>query len=316
MVCKRFHYCCVRSSVNMQALFPVIPDEKLANIRKCIIDVMQESRDLELGKIGKSPTVRYYHMTEQEYQDSSTYVFTVFLGKFPESGSETEGFSYDIRKLIRERYITFNQEINYVPIPLSVKRWNYIYNRLGKRMGEISFETGRLAFPLYKHELANIYSGIRNHPTMCSTTEGCVPVSIEKLGTVVGLVHLSDQSKDNRFGKVGSAPVSVTNINVVAALGVTNVEQKKMDLPGEETSTIVGPDDVRVNRVIQQIENELSDIGLGDGSDEAILKKLRSPESRQWIAKNLSQNKSDIQVTGMMFDDLLTALLTPSVVSP
>ncbi len=281
----------------MQAIYPVFNDVKIASMREKIIEMMQESRDLELGYIGLAPSVRYYKMTESEYQESKSqfYIFTMFLGKFPESASKTEGFAYDIRTLLKEKFILLNESVCYLPLPLSAKRWNFLKTKYAN-MGDFTYETGKLTFPLYRTELTYIFGNIRTNPTICSSKEGCVPVSLEQLQMLVGLVRLPDESEQNRFGIVK------TNIpepvQVVAPILVVQQQNPEVEKKQEVEN--------RVDLIISSAEKELKDLQI---EDNEIFNQLKSEQTKIYVRDLLGKGKTDVHIMSALISDALDSLL-------
>lgn len=297
-------------------IFPIVSDAKISQMRQRIIMMMEETRDLEIT--GNSPSVRYYKMTEEEYQSAKMqfYVITIFLGKFPHSETKTEGFAYDIRTLIKEKYIVLNEQVCYFPIPLSAKRWNFLRNKYAD-IGDYTYNTGLLTFPIYRAELTYIFKNIRNGPIICSSREGCVSISLEQLQGIIGLLRFSDESVGNRFGNVKAevAPTIIpppSPINSVPSAifppPLLMIEGAKA-VDGVRAMEIAKPmDEDRITRIIDQVEKELKDIQVEDAE---IYTQLRSDQTRQYIRDLMEKQKlDDVHIISFLISDSLDKVLS------
>ena len=287
----------------MEVIFPITTDTRISNMRKRIIDMLIESRDLELGTHGNAPTLRYYKMTDNEFQDANMqhYAITIFYGKFPEAGSKTEGFVYDIRTLLKEKYVVLNELVCYFPITLSAKRWNHLRTKYAD-IGDFTFEVGRLTFPLYRTELSYIFKQIRSSPTICSSSDGCVPVTLEHLQGLVGLVRLPDESVDNRFGIVRELTPPSSGGTVF-----TTPSQSHQIIP----VVTKGPEENKseteqINSILKSVERELLDIHV---DDPEILEQIKSEKTKQYV-RDLLGKKSNVHIMSALISDALDKALS------
>jgi len=267
----------------MQSVIPIVSNDKISNIRKRIIKLLEESRDLDI--LGNFPTIRYYKMTVMEFElaKSQYYLFTIFFGKFPDSESKVEAMCFDIRTLLKEKYIVLNDQICYVPITLSAKRWNQLLLK-NKDIGDYTFETGKLTFPLYLAELTYIFKNIRSSPIICSSSQGCVPVSLEQFQNVVGLITLPDESIENRFGIV-KEPIIISSELLSSQLDI----------------------DEKTNSIINMTEKELKDIQI---ENQNVYSRLKSEETKMYIKDLLVKGKSEAHIISSLLSDSFDIVLS------
>lgn len=234
--------------------------------------------------------LRYYKMTEKEYNENKLYTFSVFFGtnpsQIPQVSSNCEGFCYDIRQLLREKYITLDGRTAHVPIPVSPERWAWLGNTF-RDLKKFYREPGKLEYPLLHDELMIILKNIKYQPAICSTTRGCVSINME---SNVKLHKLFDVSEENRFGPTPKQPVEVKpfSFSPVVEKNVRNDLQAK------------------AQRVLELTSNELTSINIWTNTVE---RALFSKENREYIAEILKSGATEEQVSGFLVEDVIKTLL-------
>lgn len=273
----------------------VSPDKKIADVRAKIIEMMKETRDIELSQLGNVSTLRYYKMTSVEFEQrrANLYTFSIFLG-VPKEESATEGFAYDISNLLTEKYIVLNAKVCFVPIIMSMNRWNYLIRKYGKSLGDYTFRTGELDLPLYQGELMHLFKNIRNHPILAADANGSIPMSAESIPKT--MMHLSDESVGNRFG-------TVVLVNESATLPPTIAAQSP-----KPAQVVIPTSEQKIDSILSSVERELRDVGV---EDSEVFAKLRSEETKRYIREMLQKpDISEAHVTSVLITDALTRVIS------
>lgn len=264
----------------------------IESMRRRIIDLMKATRDLELGQYANASTLRYYKMTNSEYDlaKSQLYIFSIFLGDAPGRDSKTEGFTYDIRTLLQEKFIVLNAQVCYLPFPLSEKRWNYLMTNYSSEMRNLTYQTGKFTFPLYMTELIHILKEIKSSPILCCTPEGfsTITETLEQLKSSINLTVLADDSSVNRFGSVKIAESSVSSQPTIPA--------------------VVIQEEDRVNSIVNSVEKDLRDLQIDDVN---IYSKLKSDDNKKYILDMIQKGSDDSHITSVLISDALDTLLLP-----
>lgn len=217
---------------------PVMKDKEIAQLRQSIIDMMKESRFADGASV---PTLTLYEMSETKYEQmkQNGYVFAMFLEDCPWKTLKTEGFAYDILRLVKEGWLTIDNVVGYLPIPLSVQRWNYLIQKHGQeQMGGVTFSVGKLTFPLYQRELTNIIQKLANKPLLCCTAESSVESGIDDLSKVDDLVVVPFEFL---LTHVSSSPVVAAAASAANAIRNSQSFSQPLSLSNIKTQSIGQP---------------------------------------------------------------------------
>jgi hypothetical protein len=269
-------------------------DDDVYKIRNDIRKMLAETRFLDPELANAKYSVRYYYMTEEEFQKLKPYTFTVFVGNLEDD--QCEGFCYDIVRIHSEGYLQLDLEIPTLPICLSPERWGYLVKKY-PNMFFYSKEEGKLSYPITKTELQTILSGViaKGTPVICSFDKGCIPVTISQLDAVHGqLLKLFDQNEKHRHG-----PKDVLKTEK------KGLDDKGWSLPVENKLSDQEIDK-KVDKVIEEVRKQLSEMSL---LIPAIDTKLSSQEERVWIEGILKSSTEVEQVAGMIIDEVLMSVL-------
>jgi len=168
-----------------------INDQKFSEARKMIQVMLEETQDVEYEDLRRSfdrlLTVRHYQMTQEEFniQSQHKFMFHFFFGTFEDrSTRQMEGFCYDLRTLQHEGFLKMNQSSPTLPIPLSVKRWNFLIRKYGNSiLAKYTNTTGYLMYPLSRNEALFIFQKINSTPVICGSSQsfGCWGGNINNL---------------------------------------------------------------------------------------------------------------------------------------
>jgi hypothetical protein len=259
--------------------------QKQANVKKLLADTFPI--DYPNSFAGQC-ILRFYRMTASEYASSRDYTLTVIFGDKPSSKNKCEGFCYDIRQLLTEKYITLDGRTAHVPILLSPERWNWLCSHVSHdKLALYSREPGKLEYPLLHQELMVILKNIRYQPTICSTMDGCVPIDLTS--TDVKTAKLFDLSPDKRFGP---EPTKEPSKPFVFSEGLE--QQNKQD------------ESARVKRVLDLTSQELKDIDIFVTKVQEV---LFSEKNQDYIKKMLASGANEEQVSGFLIEDTLKTIL-------
>jgi hypothetical protein len=126
--------------------------------RREILKMLKATFEIEFGK-DKGLMIRFYSMTEGEYQLYDKYTFKVVFGKMPSNGENCEGFCYDYRRLLNEKYLFMDQTLCNLPIVCSSKRWNQLVQAYETQIHQYSVpgKPGILLWPLERTEVNMIF---------------------------------------------------------------------------------------------------------------------------------------------------------------
>src|SRR3972149_9445227 len=167
-------------------------DKERLKIREKLYDLLKKTSE---KKINVCP-MRYYKMTKEEYNNVKSYCFNVILHY---EDKIYEGFCYDIRMLMQERYLEFNLKCGFYPIILKVERWNWMVEN-EEQLALYSKIPGILAFPMIKDELLTLLKNINNPITiMIVDSNKIMKIRINEEYNYVK-ENLYDISKEERFG--------------------------------------------------------------------------------------------------------------------
>lgn len=184
--------------------------ESIVSIRDRILNLMRNTRYLDHPDKKCGISVRHYKQTIEEHRIKvqHKYLVTIFFGDWPKEEEKEpclEGFCYDFRTLLAEDCVRLDRGQSWIPIPLGVKRWNYL--RKNRRdIHELSRRTGYLFYPLTREESNFLNENIRNHPMLCSVVKGCYPISLEQMAHKFDVHNLYDTTETIRFGAAIDAP--------------------------------------------------------------------------------------------------------------
>jgi hypothetical protein len=266
---------------------PNVEDPVLKKQRENVIQAMKQSRDIDMGKYISSPTIRCYRMTKSEYDHAAKYTFSIYLEAFPETGKITEGYCYDFRTLMRQKFIGLNFAKNYIPLTMTKKRWDYIMENFTIDKELIAWE-GVLKFPLYQIEINNILKMLKKFPVLCSTMEGCIADDQDDDATIPGLVMLFDESIEKRFGY--SVDESKEIVNAPLSFKIEKV-----------------PNNDNVDSVLEWTRRELEELNMSNVP--AVVKKLKDEAFRKEIGKLIEEEKTPSQVRSIVLDESLNVIL-------
>lgn len=292
--------------------------------RNEICKMLEMTRDVDRdSNYGGSCTVRYYYMTNDEFERIKPYTFTIFIGDIHNDQSHKhstrskendnsdendvkdklnncEGFCYDISRVMREEYMAMDLRVPHIPIPLSEDRWNKLCGAYKENLFIYSRETGKLAYPLLKEEWVSILNGIvmKKNPVICSVGSSCKPVSIEMLDQLrLQVKSLYDESSEHRYGPPDTLKTETKGqtqtgwSKVTCTVPTNNDENDKLQL--------------KVDKTIEMVSKELSDIDL---LTPKVLSRLQSNETRKYVETTLKANAEVEQVAGMLVDDVLNLI--------
>lgn len=227
--------------------------------------------------------IRYYRMTKEEYQTAKEFCLIVLIGNIPSKNTFTEGYCYDVRTLLRERYFTLDGKISHLPIPLSVKRWNQLIETVAKDQFKMHYrEIGSLEYPLSHKELISIFERMPMQPIICSYGDVCSISSESELGSFE-LIHLFDASNDNRFGAKKKEKAET----------IVSLTKQEMDK--------------RTVMIITEVKRTLQEIEILTPQLEA---RIESQETREYIQSMQLTNLLDHQIVSFLVDDSIKVVLS------
>lgn len=274
-------------------------------IRNKIVQILRETRDIELSQYGPLSTVRFYKMTTSEYDmaRSQQYTFSVFFGDLPTRNNKTEGYCYDIRTLITKKYIVLNQSTYQLPIPLSKDRWNIIVQKYGDPASlGLTNKVGKLLFPLAKNQLSPILKNIRNEPIICATLDGCISATLEQLEANIGLIKLSDPDPIQRFGKVDKildpSEIKISGDVVSQPVVVVQPAPPQKKIKEEE-----------IDQIIRMVESDLKYL---DVDNQDIYNRLKSVDVRRYILELAERNYPQAFIISTLLSDSIDRVLSLS----
>lgn len=263
--------------------------QKQANIKKMLADTF--TIDYPNSVFGEC-VLRFYRMTASEYASNQDYTLTIIFGDRPSNRNVCEGYCYDIRQLLAEKYITLDGRTAHVPIPLSPDRWNWLHRHVPHdKLQLYSRESGKLEYPLLHQELMVILKNIRHQPTICSTTNGCVPIDLAKESPQIKIMKLFDPSTQQRFGP---EPESEKQPEKPFVFSPAIEQQNKQ---AEST---------RIKRVLDLTSQELKDLDIWVTK---VQETLFSQKNQDYIKQMLSSGANEEQVSGFLIEDIIRSLL-------
>lgn len=136
--------------------------------------MLSETVDIDFPKKGDQPfALRFYQMTKSEYEISESHCFKAVFENF-------EAYCYDFRRLVNERYLTFDSEVSFLPIVLSTKRWEKINQIYGSAMKKFAkkdpssgtFINGIFLWPLFNEERMSLLRNSSAKPILFLHSDG------------------------------------------------------------------------------------------------------------------------------------------------
>lgn len=295
--------------------------------RKRIYALLAATRTKSFGTLIKSSTktlyIRYYKMTKEEYQHrmNHQYMFTMFFGELSQD-SFVEGFTYDIRTLMNEHMLRLEAKENFLPIPLSPKRWNLIVgSQKQPQLLAVSRATGYLFYPLSKSEVEIIFKKIAYHPLICSVPNGCWNGTWEQFLQTYSdrVIEAWDESAQNRFARDLHIIGRPSKFEVVQ-----NVNTPKFE-PPESLLMVLEPKQTILPKSVQKVAEESVQIATAESAhvDALELKEKQLEETEivsthdqtitqpdgtviqnhdELVIENKEKQKSDLQVVGLDYN--------------
>lgn len=252
-----------------------------ASVKKMLADSAKEEYKVKPGEC----ILRYYNMTSEEYIDKFNYTLIITLSEQPPNEKNfCEAFAYDLRDLLAQGFLKMDQSIQFIPVPVSQKRWQYLEKTI-KNLKTYYDVEGILKYPLTKQEVILLFKNIRNQPAICSSSTGCSSVDLE---SCKHLTKLYDTSKVDRFA------------------GVKQNKEKPIVIPPAVKSEIAKEESNDINTVISLTEEELKAINLLTPKAEQTLK---SQQTRIYIDTLLKSGKQVQQVAGILIYETIVAFL-------
>lgn len=300
----------------------VLTEHQLKIRRKEIRKMLRDTFELEHGALVSTSSVkipcvlRAYKMTEAEYQANKAHVVTALLNHLPAGDAEQEerpceGFFYDFRQLLQEGWIGLDKRVLYLPILLSVNRWNVLNAKYGIDMHNYSTRQGILQYPLLYDELLVMLSNLQSpmedevHPVVCFLTDesrehemftgivkkGCRISSLTAIQELFQRVWiLYDRSELDRYG-----PPEVA----------ASTEQKRR----REVTTMhdVKPQyTAKIDRILARVQSELESIH--EGPVQSIHNLLYTENMRQYVQQELQAGLTEAQIQSILVSDWLSSV--------
>jgi hypothetical protein len=261
-------------------------EEQIISKRENIKKMLHDTYPIDYSGVPESSCVlRYYRMTESEFKDAINYTLTVWLGDPTTSGS-CEGFCYDIRQLLKERYIVLDGRTAQVPIPLSPERWNWLLENVNnQQLALYTTNKGILDYPLLKEELIVIFKNIKNQATVCSMYDRCIATSPDVVESRSQIQKYYDGQE--RFGPDVAPTKPFTFSKSVQKLSKREEQQK-------------------ITHTISLVEKELRDLDVWVQSIEEL---TYSDETKNYIRNLLNSGTTEEQIASFLIYDVLSSVI-------
>lgn len=144
--------------------------EKRENLLKLLETTKSSEPDFSRDDTKNASTVRFYKMTNSEYDSEKMHCFFVIFGKKPNGEDKREGFCYDIRMLNHDKCILMNNYC-YFPIPCSSSRWAKIKDTLGSSIYGYQVGERTLGWPLLQSDLHEFFKNYSDKVFVLTTQD-------------------------------------------------------------------------------------------------------------------------------------------------
>jgi hypothetical protein len=238
-----------------------------ARIRELLVESYKDehAEDPELleyndRNYGKKWKVRYYKMTESEFEEAKPFCFYIVFDQARGNVHYVELFCYDVRNLMRESMFRLDLKSGFVPIPLSARRWAKILE-LEKNIGVYTPYKGYLIYPLTKEETQNIYKNIKTRPMICTDDNRCQITSIQEIErNKFVFEHLFDESAEKRFGPPALVPPTQPKLSLDEISSLKNTPFGTPFVQKTPTRTV---DSEQIKFIVDRVREHLEDLELG-----------------------------------------------------
>lgn len=281
-------------------------DESIRTIRRRVIEIMRKTRNIELESIGvKGNTLRFYTMTKTEFEHiRNRFSFCLFLDDVP---NEIEGFCYDIRTVITQRFFVFASKVCYLPLPVSKKRWEMMLQEFPSDIPKLStmdkIEYPRLLLlPLFISEVLEIMKSLKEIPIVCSIKrEVCETKKLEDVQKEISFVELFDTSLNRFYSQFEDNSTKPQSTSIVPYRDPLFRDIAKQEYPIVSSSSI---EEIQDLFLIQ-----MGSFGL---KTPLIIETVNGELMRGYIKNYLERGLTKEQIVSFMIDDFLQRIVEAS----